>query len=57
MAVVINDFEVVPEAAPTPQSGAGSGNTEAGHGKKKEKKDFTDVLRHWHERQDRIRAH
>jgi hypothetical protein len=57
MAVVIGDFEVVPEAASTSQTGAGSGNSEAGHGKKKEKKDFTDVLRHWHERQDRIRAH
>ena len=41
MAVVINEFEVVPDATPQP----------------KEKPDLADVLRRLHERAERVRAH
>jgi hypothetical protein len=57
MAVVINEFEVVPETAPPlPEAGANRGE-DASSAKKKEKPPFEDVLRLWCERAERVRAH
>ena len=57
MAVVINEFEVVPETAPPlPEAGANRGD-DASSAKKKQKPPFEDVLRLWCERAERVRAH
>jgi hypothetical protein len=57
MAVVINEFEVVPDA--TPQASQGSTDRGAGAeaAKQKEKPDLADVLRRLHERAERVRAY
>jgi hypothetical protein len=55
MPVVINEFEVMPEAPATPASRAAeSSNTKA---QTKEKPDFHEAWSHWHERAKRLRAH
>jgi hypothetical protein len=56
MAVVINEFEIVPETAPPPRAAAGP-SADADGAKQKEKPDFADVLRRCHERAERVRAH
>jgi hypothetical protein len=55
MAVVINEFEVVPETAP-PRAAAGP-SAAADGAKQKEKPDLADLLRRCHERAERVRAH
>ena len=57
MPVVINEFEVVPDAAPPPQEPGATRGDDADSGKKKEKPHFEDMLRFWCERAERIRAH
>jgi hypothetical protein len=56
MAVVINEFEVVPDTAP-PASAAAGHSADAETAKQKEKPDFADVLCRLHERAERVRAH
>jgi hypothetical protein len=55
MPVVINEFEVVSNTTPPPSQGSTDRDAEAV--KQKEKPDFADVLRRWHERAERVRAH
>ena len=56
MPVVINEFEVVPDAAlPPPDAGANRGAD--ADTKKKETPLFDDIFRLWHERAQRVRAH
>jgi hypothetical protein len=57
MAVVINEFEVVPETAPPPREAGANRGDDDGPAKKKEKPPFEDVLRLWCERAERVRAH
>ncbi len=56
MPVIINEFEITPEAAPPPEAGPRR-DTASPSQEKKEKPDFENVLRHWHERAERVRAH
>ncbi len=56
MPVVINELEVVPETTPPPEAGTRRGK-EADSAKQEDKPDFENVLRHWHERAERVRAH
>jgi hypothetical protein len=56
MAVVINEFEVVPDTAPPPSAAAGH-SADAETAKQKEKPDLADLLRRCHERAQRVRAH
>lgn len=55
MPVVINEFEVMPEAPVTPASQAveNSGTKS----QTKEKPDFHEAWLHWHDRAKRLRAH
>jgi hypothetical protein len=55
MPVVINEFEVLPEA-PAPQVSRAAENSDAGS-KTKEKPDFHHTWRHLHQRAKRLRAH
>lgn len=56
MAVVINDFEVVPESPAPTRSGSADGGEPASD-KHEEKPDLADRLRLLHERSERVRAH
>jgi hypothetical protein len=56
MPVVINELEVVPEAAP-PAPANGSPGSQSDSGKGEEKPDLEDQLRQTHERRERVRAH
>ncbi len=57
MPVVINEFEVVPEApAPRPANASPEGESREG-GPSEEKPDFEDLLRTLHQRRERVRAH
>ncbi len=55
MAVVINEFEVVPEppAAASPRNPENAGTVS----ETEPKPDLERVLRHWHDRAERVRAH
>jgi hypothetical protein len=55
MPVIISDFEVVNDA-PVPPPATPNPNAEA-NPRQQDKPDFEDVLRHWHERAERVRAH
>ena len=55
MPVVINEFEAVPGEAPSSESA--EQNRDGNSGKGKEKAVADKVLRIWHERQERVRAH
>lgn len=56
MAVVIQEFDVVPETAPSPQD-ANASRDQTDSTKKKEQPDAEGVMRLWHERAERVRAH
>jgi len=56
MAVVINEFEIVPDTAPPPPSAAGH-SADIETAKQKEKPDLADVLHRLHQRAERVRAH
>jgi len=57
MPVVINEFEVVPDATPAPQEAGANRGNDPESPKQKEKPHLDDLLRLWHERAERVRAH
>jgi hypothetical protein len=56
MPVVINDFEIVPEPAPT-QAASGADHADGKSTKGDEQPDLQDLLRQAHQRHERVRAH
>ena len=55
MPVVIDEFEAIPSEAPANEEAAKKSGGDSA--KAKEKQDVDNVLRLWHERQERVRAH